>query len=225
MWQNLIDIFTAPKAAFARILEKPNVLFPLLILALALGSIQVGYFATSDRGFLIDQMLEQALARNPSLRVADLRRVYENMNTSLLGVGAGVGTAVALSVIFMITAAYLNFMGKFGHEGRTYKQWLSLVLWTSMPSLLAALAAWVVILNGGGQAPILALQPLSIDELFGLHSGKSILQNLSMLQLWSMTLLVLGYQHFTECTLTRAAVVTLAPYVLLYGIWGWISFS
>jgi hypothetical protein len=225
MWQNLIDIFTAPKVAFTRILEKPSVLFPLLLLVVVLASIQVGYFATSDRGFLIDQLLDQALTANPSLRAADLRRNYESMNPTVLGVSAGVGTAVVLSVIFSLTAVYLNFMSKFGHEGRSYKHWMSLVCWTSMPALLVGLAAWVVMLGGGGQVPIMALQPLSFDELFGIHSGKPILQNLSLPTLWSWALLVLGYQHFTNSTLTRAAVIALAPYVLLYGIWAWFSFN
>jgi outer membrane protein TolC len=123
MWQNLIDIFTAPKAVFARILEQPTTLLPLLILVLALASIQLGYFLTSDRGFLIDQVLnqvmDQALAANPSLRMADLRKAASgSINLTLVGSVATISGALVPSVILAITAVYLNFMGKFGHEGR-----------------------------------------------------------------------------------------------------------
>jgi hypothetical protein len=225
MWQNLIDVFTAPKAVFARILEKPTVLFPLLLLALAMGSMQLGYFMTSDRGFLMDQLMDQALKSNPSARASDLQKAFDSMNTSVVGTISAISSAVAVSAILALTAVYLNFMSKFGHEGYSYKHWFSLVCWTSMPTLLVALAGWVVMLTGGGQVPLTGLQPLGFDSLFGLQSGKTILQNLSLPALWSMALLVLGYQYFTNSTMTRAAVVTLAPYVLLYGIWGWSSFT
>ncbi|MDR0781878.1 MAG: YIP1 family protein [Pseudomonadales bacterium] len=225
MLQNLIDIFTAPKAVYARILEKPSVFPPLLLQIVALASAQVAYFATVNHGFLVDQMIEQVLATNPSARVADIRRVYENMSPNTMGGIAIFSITVVLSVILLLTAVYLNFVSKFGHEGRSYRQWLSLVCWTNLPILLGALAAWVVILTGNGQVPLTALQPLSLDAVLGLHSGKSLLQNLNLLQFWSLGLLVLGYQHFTNSTLARAAAVTLAPYVVIYGIWAWLSFK
>jgi len=225
MWQYLLDIFTAPKAAFARILQKPTVWLPLLLLMVALASIQVAYITTSDRDFFIDQMVDQALAANSTLREDQIRPAYENLSPNFLMISSAASVVIVLTVILLLTALYLNFMSKFGHEGLRYKHWLSLVCWTSMPSLLVVLAAWVAMLSGDGQVSLGGLQPLSLDELLGIHSGKTILQNLSLPQLWSMGLLVVGYQYFTKSSLRRAAVITMAPYVLIYGIWGWFSFT
>ena len=224
MFKNLLDIFTAPMAVFPRLLEKPTVLVPLLILLVAIASIQVGYLTTSDRNFLIDQLVDQAMSTRDTIRESEIRPMYENLNPAVLIGSAVVSTIIILSLLMLITAMYLNFISKFGHETRTYKQWLSLVCWTSMPSLLIVLAAWVTMATGGGQVSMTALQPLSLDFLLGLDSGKQILQQLSLPAFWSMGLLVLGYQHFTGSRLTRAAVITLLPYVLLYGLWAYFSF-
>jgi hypothetical protein len=224
MLQNLIDIFAAPRAVFTRLLDKPSVLFPLALLLVAMASIQVGYIATSDHGFLIDQLVDQAIAANPTARESDVRAAYERLDPAvLMGIGAA-SVCVFLSVILLVNAVYLNFMGKFGHQGRSYRQWLSLLCWCAMPSLLVALAAWVAILGGNGQVSMGALLPLSLDSLLGLNTGKQLLMNLTLPQFWSMALTVLGYRCYTGASITRSAVITLAPFVLIYGLWAWFSF-
>jgi Yip1 domain. len=225
MLQQLLDIFTAPTTAFARIQHKPTVFWPLLLLVVALASIQAGYLSLTDRAFLIDQFVEQAMASNASLNEEQLRPAYESMPMNVLMGTATVGTMVTVLVVCLLMALYLNFMSKFGHEGYTYKHWLSLVCWTSMPTLLIALAAWVAILSGNGRVDLMSLQPLSLDSLLGIDSGKPIMQNLSLPQFWAMALLVLGYRYLTKSTLLRASIITLAPYVLIFGIWGWFSFN
>lgn len=223
MLQNLIDIFTAPRAVFARLREQPSVLLPLLLLIVAMSSIQVGYIATTDRGFFVDQMVEQALNANPTLRESDLRPAYESLSPTFLMVSAGLGTAVTFAVVLLLYAAYLNFMGKFSHDGYRYRHWLSLSAWTGLPALFTALSAWLVMLSGNGQVSMTALQPLSLDTLLGINSGKQLLLNLSLPQFWSSILLVLGYQYWTRCGWLRATLVALAPILLIYGIWGWFS--
>ncbi|HWK55000.1 MAG TPA: YIP1 family protein [Hyphomicrobiales bacterium] len=223
MLQNLIDIFTAPRAVFARLRERPTVLLPLLLLVVATSSIQVGYIATTDRGFFVDQMVEQALNANPTLRETELRTAYENLSPTFLMATGGLGTAVAFVVILLLYAVYLNFMSKFSHDGYRYQHWLSLLSWTGLPALFTALSAWLVMLSGNGQVSLGALQPLSLDTLLGINSGKQLLLNLSLPQLWSSVLLVLGYQSFTQSTWLRATLVALAPMLLIYGIWGWFS--
>ncbi|MCP5144020.1 MAG: YIP1 family protein [Gammaproteobacteria bacterium] len=224
MLQNLVDIFVAPKAVFARLLHKPTVLLPLLLVVLSVASIQVGYITTTDKGFLVDQFIEQALARRPDADEAQLRGVYENLSPTTLIASAAISSAIFITVILLVNALYLSFISKFGHESHRYKHWLSLVCWTGLPVVLTALAAWVTMLTGNGQVSLTALQPLSMDSLLGLNSGKQILQNLSLPQFWAMGLLVLGYRHFTGASLAKSAVVTLAPYVIIYGVWAYFAF-
>ncbi|MEY4642705.1 MAG: hypothetical protein RLZZ227_2699 [Pseudomonadota bacterium] len=58
MFQNLVDIIAAPSAAFARLKEKPAILFPLLLVVFVTASVQAGYVLLTDRGFLAEQQVE-----------------------------------------------------------------------------------------------------------------------------------------------------------------------
>lgn len=224
MLQNLIDILAAPKAVFARLKDKPSIALPLLLVTLAMASIQLGYIYLTDFNFLIDQLVEQAMTSNPAARESELRSGLESLNPGILAISGTVGVLVLVPLITVLYAWYLSFIARFGLHEYGYRHWLSLVSWTGIPTLFVALAAWVVILSSSnGQVPQAALQPLSIDSLLALDPHNMVLQNISLPQLWSLALCVLGYQHFTGKSLAHSATVTLAPYVLIFGTWALIS--
>lgn len=224
MFQNLVDILVAPTAAFARIKAHPSVLFPLLLLTIAVASIQPGYIYLTDFNFLIDQMVEQALQNNPNARESEIRAGLESLSPALLAISGTVGVLVVVPLISALYAWYLGFIAKFGPQEYSFRHWFSLVCWTGMPTLFVALAAWVVILgSANGQVPQAALQPLSLDALLALQGSNTVLQNISLPQLWSLVLAALGYRYFTGKSLTHAFIVTWTPYVLIFGIWGLVS--
>ncbi len=224
MMQNLIDILVAPRAVFARLKQKPDILLPLLLVTLAVASIQPGYVYLTDYNYLIDQMVEQAMNNNPAARESEIRASLENLNPAILAVSGTVGVLIIVPLISVLYAWYLGFIAKFSLQDYGFRHWLSLVSWTGIPTLFVALAAWAVILSSSnGQVPQSSLQALSIDALLALQPSNVVLQNISLPQLWSLALCALGYQHFTGKSLTHSAIVTLAPYVLIFGTWGLIS--
>jgi hypothetical protein len=220
MLNNLIDIIASPSAVFPRLKEKPTVLLPLLLILLSTASIQAGYVLLTDPGFLVDQLVEQAIASNPNAPEGQLREVYSSLSPAVMA-GTGVAsTAIIILVILALNAVYLNFMGKFSFVQLGFKAWLSLLCWTGIPGLFAALASWVAILsNPNGQLPLSAVSPLSLGSLLQLDNPGTLLQQFNVTQIWSMALLVLGYQQWTGKGMLAAAVITLTPYVLLYGTW------
>lgn len=224
MFQNLVDILVAPRAAFARIKDQPTVLLPLLLVTVAVASIQPGYVYLTDFNYLIDQMVEQALSNNPAARESEIRAGLENLSPNLLAISGTVGVLLVVPLISALYAWYLSFIAKFGVQELSFRHWFALTCWTGIPTLFVALAAWVVILSSAnGQVPQAALQPLSLDALLALQPSSTVLQNISLPQLWSLVLVTLGYQHFTGKNLTHAAIVTWAPYVLIFGIWALVS--
>lgn len=224
MFQNVIDILTAPNAAFARLKQQPSVLFPLLLITLSVASIQVGYFFLTDFNFLIDQMVEQTLNANPQARESEIRAGLQSLSPMVLALSSTVAVLLGTPLITALYAWYLSFIAKFGQQEYSFKHWFSLVWWTSIPTLFVALAAWVVILSSSnGQVPQASLQPLSIDALLALDPPNTMLQNLSLPQLWALALCVLGYRSFTGKSYLHSAIVALAPYVLIFGTWGLIS--
>lgn len=224
MLQNLIDIIAAPSAVFARIKVRPSFALPLLLVTLAMASIQLGYVYLTDFNYLIDQLVEQALANNANARESDLRAGLANLSPTILAVSGTASMLIGIPLISALYAWYLGFIARFGLHDYGFRHWLSLVCWTGIPTLFVALAAWVVILgSANGQIPQASLQPLSIDALLALDPHNAVLQNLSLPQLWALGLTVAGYRHFTGKSLTHSAIVTLAPYVLIFGTWALIS--
>lgn len=227
MFQNLIDIITAPSAVFTRLKEKPTILFPLLLVLLMTASVQVGYVLMTDRGFLADQQMEQVEAIFPNLGAEQREQMEEqmlNQSSTAMILNASVGTVVVLFVIMALYALYLRFACKFSFVELGWKAWLSMVSWTSIPTLFGALASWVVLLsNSNGQVPLTDLNALNFSNLIGLGGQGGPLAYLTPLHFWSFALLALGYQNWTKKGLASSALISLAPYLLIFGIWGFFS--
>ncbi len=221
MFQNLIDIITAPTTAFARIREKPTFWWPLLLIVAVTASVQLGYFLLNDPGFVKDNLVEQATAFNPDMTQEQRDVVaanYENVSINAIAISSTVAVFILIPLIMVLNALYLSFMGKFSFTQLGWKHWFSLVCWTGVPALFAALASWVVLLtDSNGQVEPAALQPLGITSLLGIETSNATLQQFNLMQLWSMALLVLGYHQWTGKNLLSSALITLLPYVVIYG--------
>lgn len=224
MFQDLIDIIAAPSAAFTRLKEKPTILFPLLLVLLATSSVQVGYILLTDRGFLVEQQLDQVRAVFGNLSAAQIEQMEQQMleqSSTAMILNAGISTLLVLFVIMALYALYLKFVSKFSFVDFGWKAWMSLVSWTSVPVVFGALASWVVLLtNTNGQVPMMELNTLNFSNLLGLDAQGGPLAYLTPLYFWSFALLALGYQNWTKKGLVASALVSLAPYILIFGIWG-----
>jgi uncharacterized membrane protein len=226
MFQNLIDILASPMAVFTRLKEKPSFLFPWLLITLAVASIQTGFFLLVDHDYLVDQLVEQAMASNPTAGENQLRQNLSAVNPSVFAASSAVAGFLVLTVIMALNAVYLNFMAKFSHGQYSFKSWFSMMAWTGIPGLFVALAAWVSILTASnGLISLASLQPLSLDSLLGLDSGNRMLQSINLPQFWSMGLMVVGYKQWTGASTLKSAVITLAPYALIYGVWAAASLA
>jgi hypothetical protein len=226
MFQNLVDILAAPTSVFDRLKDKPSILFPWLLITVAVASIQAGFFLLVDQDFLVDQLVEQALASNPNAGENQMRQNLSAVNPTVFAASSAIAGFLALTIIMALNAVYLNFMSKFGHGQYSFKAWFSMLAWTGIPTLFVALAGWVSILTASnGLISLASLQPLSLDSLLGLDSGSRLLQSINLPQFWSMGLLVMGYKHWTGASLVKSAIITLAPYVLIYGIWAAVSLA
>lgn len=220
MFKNLINIIAGPKEAFTSIREKPTVLVPLLLIALLTASVQWGYFQIVDREFLIDQLIaqQQAFVNVPE---DQLRAGLENANTNTMAIQSVVGVLIVIPLIMALYAGYLALISKFTYDEIRYKQWLSLVVWTGIPSLFVAIAGWVVLLtNSGGMIALTEINPLTLNNLIFQSEGRfaGLLSGMDLTQIWSVTLMVLGYKQWTGKSGIKSASIILAPYLVIIGI-------
>jgi hypothetical protein len=218
--QNVIDIITAPSAVFARLKEQPSFWWVLLLLILLTASLQIGYFTFNDEGYLRDQMIEQAIGSRDvtAEQQKQIENSIDNMSLTTMATLAAVGTCIVVPAITALTALYLSFMSKFSANQLGFTHFFSLVCWTAVPTLLALAASWLVLLTDtNGQVSAAGLQPLSITGLLGIQTKSQVLQQFTLMHLWSLVLLTLGYQQWTKQSLGAAFAITWAPSILIYG--------
>src|SRR5690606_41279825 len=135
-----------------------------------------------------------------------------------------ISTALILFIILSLNAWYLSFMSKSSFNQIGWRHWMSLVCWTGVPVIFVAIASWVSMLSiPNGLITLADINPLSFQSLLNTETNSTLLQNLNIVQLWSMALLVMGYKAWTGKSVASSALIVLAPYVLIYGTWAAIS--
>lgn len=224
MFQNLINIITAPQAAFDSLKEKPTALMPLLLIIALSGGMQILYFANIDLDFLIDQLVIQSQAFI-NIPENELRESLADTNPITQGISSAIAIAIFLPLITAIMAGYLSFVSKFTSDEIGFKRWFCLAAWTSVVTIFAAIAGIaVVLMSADGMIALSQLQALSLNSLIFQTTGpfKTLLSSLDITQLWALVLLILGYKSWTGKTLASSICIGGAPYFLIYGIWALI---
>jgi len=220
MFKNLLNILTAPNDAFAAIREKPTILVPLLFIAMVMASVQYGYFQVVDREFLIEQLIEQtqAFVNAPE---DQLRANLEDTNPKRLAVQSVISVMIVVPLVMCIYAGYLSLISKFTYDEIPYRQWLSLTVWSGIPSLFIAIAGWVVLLtNDDGMIGIQDLNPLTLNSLIFQTQGEfsGLLNAINLSQIWSVILMSIGYRKWTDKSSLKSAIIVLAPYLIILAI-------
>ena len=224
MLNNFIDIVVAPNQVFSRLKDKATWFLPWLLVFVLVASVQFGFFSLVDSEYLLDQLIEQSL--QPGIAESDLRATLQVQvdNKTLLVVSSVIGVLIALLLILAIRAAYFYFISKLSDNIISYKSWYSLVAWCSVPTVFTALAAWLVILSSDNMIDINGLNPLNLNYLLFKSEGdfSRWLTAIDLIAMWGVVLTILGYKSFTSCSTTKASIIVLSSYILIFGIWALI---
>jgi hypothetical protein len=182
----------------------------------------VWFYATIDINAFVDHTLA---ARG--LNAAQRAQAARVMTRTILLASGAVGAIVSLFVIQVVQAFYFFFIYEFLDVQRTFRQWFALTWWCSVPQLISVAVTAVMLLFSHSSGSIGALSPLSLNELF-YHfepedSGYTLLNSITLVQLLTIVLMVIGAHTWSKRSWTLNVVVVLLPRVILYSIWGWFS--
>jgi hypothetical protein len=135
-----------------------------------------------------------------------------------------VSTFVGVIVVMLVQALYLRIVGMFTKDEVRYGQWLGLTAWSSMPSILVAIAVAVFVLTNDVRfVSQTEVNPLSFGSLLGIDSSEAALpmralMSVSPVNLWSIVLLILGYRILSTRGVVFSSVVVLAPVAFIAAI-------
>lgn len=223
----LINIFASPGEALQELKQHPSILFPLLLIIAGNGLVLAWYFSIVDFDWYIDDVLSTANIAEENLD--DARENFESMSrNSMMGFSL-LGSVVGLSAIFLIQAVYLSLVAALRGDRFKFRHWFSLVCWASTPILLSIVGmAATILLSPNGQLSAFDLDPLTLRNL-GMATDNDTLQSLynsvSLVMVWSVAIILLGYRQWLECSWLKASLTVLAPYLTIVGVWAFLALS
>jgi hypothetical protein len=216
----LSNIFTAPSLAFAAIKERPNPWLPLLVLMTGVFLQQFMYMQAVDFPWLMDQQLQQAGGMTEAQRTQTVDAMT-SLPASVMGAIYGVSGALSLLIIYALIALYYLGVSFATNDKTKYQQWLALIAWCSLPTVLGYIASLVNLQVTDARFLLpTQLNPLSFGSLLGFDpQGATVVETflmaLDVTVFWSTVLQILGYQAFTQRSFTFATAVVLGPLALI----------
>ena len=216
-----INVISSPVEAFNALKEKPHFWLPLIIIPLAFAAYQLVYFNFVDYGWLLEQMALQAQEKggNP-----DQVEAMKNIPKMLMMIPGIIMGTVFIIFVQTIYATYLMLVSKGTGDNFSFKAMFSLTLWCGLPAVFTMLACIInMLITDSGRVFFDAVNPFSLNSLIfdvGLASPfRGIVTQIDLFMLWSWVLITIAYKQFSKRSYGHAALVALAPYVLVYGIW------
>lgn len=219
--QAIVDTFTAPTQAFARVREREVSAWPpFLLVLLSVVVVTTWYFTTIDpRQFMAEQMALSGQDISPQ----ELAMASEQMAKFLPF--SGIIPTAFLVLYYAITALYLHLVATVATEAELkYSRWFSTVSYAFLPGLIAMITAGVnYALAGDNYISFDKLDLTSLNNLFlnlpMQNPWAGFINALSLANLWTLALLVVGYKTLTQGSWGGAIAVVLIPALLIFGGW------
>ncbi|MCJ9428052.1 YIP1 family protein [Kordiimonas marina] len=215
----LADIFVDPKKVFrAADGQKGWTLLPLFLVLGAALLMQVYYFSTIDVGWYFDHVI---LAVKPD--IPDDARAH--VTRTILMIQGSVLPTIMILIMLAILALYLFLVAKTSSpDDRKYGAWFKLVIWSTMPAVLASIAVMVNFALAANPQMVSPndLQFFSVNALFTHipigQPGATLMDSLTPFTLWSIALMAVGLQVWTNRTFVRSLIIAAAPYIVVFGV-------
>ncbi len=222
--QTFAALITKPRLAFDELEKNPRFAAPMILLLAANVGLIIWFYTSVDVDALVNHMLI-ARGLTPAQRATAAGLITR---TTLLSSGVIV-SIVGLFVIQVVQAFYFFFIYEFLDVTRTFRQWFALTWWCSLPQLITAAVAAVMLLFSHASTSIGVLSPLSLNELF-FHfdpedSGYSLLNGITLVQALTILLMVIGAHTWSKRSWVLDVVVVILPRLVIYGVWAWFVFK
>ncbi|CAH0202880.1 hypothetical protein SRABI118_01784 [Massilia sp. Bi118] len=213
------NLMLDPKPTFARLKDRGGAWLPLLILiALSIG-IMYWWISTLDFGWLVEHMVASQPKASPEVRAAMEKFMTPTSMMWSSGIGAVVGTLVALA----LSALYYLVASKIIGAPIGYGKWFGFSVWTSVPRLLTIPLSAVQIATSNGRLAPEDLNMASLNYLvFHLpmtNPWASLVGSIDLTMFWSIALAVLGLKVWTGRSTATCVTIAVLPYLIVYGLW------
>jgi hypothetical protein len=218
----LVNIFTAPSAAFAALKERPNPWLALAIVIALAVAVSFLYLRSVDLPWMLDHVFSQ----NRNITDAQRDQLVDGALRfpALIYASSVISPPIQILALLAVVGLYFTAVSFATNDGVKFGHWFAMSAWALLPTAFGLAAAFVNLLVTDARfLPPEQLNPLSFANLLGIDlegasQGQVALLSRDITLLWSILLFIVGYQVMSQRTLVRAATVVLAPIVVIVGI-------
>jgi len=228
-FQNLIDVYFAPREAFTRIVRSPRILIPLVVyVILVLGFTGVWMQKMDPVEFMKTQIEESGRAdRIPP----DQRQNIIEQQAKMMPIFAWVLGPVGIAVTLLVIAGTLLFVYRFFYAAEvTFKQAFAIVNWVFLavglittPVILAVMSLkgdWNINPQEAAQANL----GLLLDKSTAAKPLWALLTSIDVFSLWMVFLLAVGFGVASRKPTSSAAWGVSIPWLVIVALKvGWAA--
>lgn len=229
----LIAIFTDPRAVFNEQSEDPRWLSPaLVILAFTIISV-IAVTLLVDVEEVARAQLEQTIEtlerQGSPQEVLDQVRASTEQQLSIAAnpfvqLGSSVlGAVVVFFLAVLVHALYFMIVGKIMSTGHDFSDWFALSVWGRMPWVIGAVVTVIAALVMSEQTDLSAYNLLAFSTWLSVPNENHVIfgqfvKGLDLLVIWSIVIMTVGFNSWTEKSMGVSAAVVAIPYVVIYAL-------
>ncbi len=215
--QRIIGTLFSPEESFRDIVQKPDILVPLIVILL-IGLLSAAVIVPKiDFESAIREQLEQ----NKNISAEDMNRMLPMMVASGK-IFTYASPLFGLAFLAAMAGILLLAFRVFGAEGN-YKQAFSVTLYSWMPQVISTIVATVIVLMRQG---ITAEQMRNLvkSNLGALVDPKqqmvafAALSSLDIFTIWTVILLIIGFAHVARVSKGRAAATVIPLWLVVVAV-------
>jgi hypothetical protein len=228
-FQNLIDMYFAPREAFTRIVAKPAFLLPLVgYVVLVLAFTGVWMSKMEPREFMKTQLQESGQWDKIP---ADQREQILETQSKMMPIFGWVFGPIGVAVTLLVVSAVLMFIFRFFYSSEvSFKPAFAIVTWTFFAVGLVTTPLLLLILQLKGdwninpQDAVQANLALLLDKSTAAKPLWALLSSIDVFSLWMVFLLAVGFAVASRKTTSSALWGVAVPWALIVlGKVGWAA--
>jgi hypothetical protein len=218
--QIFFQIFVDPAKAFLEAfkLRPITAIFPLVVVVIGTALLDAYYYYHVDAAWLADLLTEKMPAAQKKL-------VQGALTPSHLLIISIVSVAILPASVDACRALFFWVALKIIGHSTSYISLFQIVTWAAVPlTLVLPAGIFALALTGAAHVAPVNVNPVSLNRLFFHYPPSSgwsqFFATLTLVGFWEIGLHAIGLKARTAIAMRTAALLAVAPVVLVYGVWG-----
>ncbi|MBB3192873.1 YIP1 family protein [Roseateles terrae] len=220
-----LDTLFSPQRAMPVIAQRRRTLWvPLLAYLVLFTLLWAWYYQHVDFGWMLEQMVQDTLRRNPGAKADGVRMGLGQMTPGIMTASVVVGGLLMMLAIEFIRALYHHLSARLIEQGDVpLLTWMAVQLWSMLPSVLS-LGVSLIYFSVTDVSHLMpqAVSLTSLNALLHLppdHPYATWAGALDLMLLWTIAITAVACRQLKGVGPVAATLWAAGPFLFIYGAW------